>query len=467
MLFSSLEFLYLFMPITLIAYFISPFKAKNGVLLAASLVFYGIAQPKHLPLLLSVSLADYAFGLVIYRRVLADKKKQADILTATAVVLNVLVLVAFKYLDFFLALLGFTPLGTELPSGISFYTFQAMSYVCDVRRRASRAQRNPFLFVTYVSLFPQLVAGPIVRYSEIDGSLEARRHSWAACSDGVRLFCIGLSKKILLANGAGECWHRIARYSSAGGGTVLGAWLGIIFFAFQLYFDFSGYSDMARGLGKIFGFEFPENFKYPYISQSITEFWRRWHITLSSWFREYVYIPLGGNRRGRCRTYFNLLVTWLLTGLWHGAGLNFLLWGLYFFILLVLEKAFLLGLLKKLPSVIRHLYALFFILVGWLIFESGGTLGGDEGWVYFGQLFGVGCPLYGRDILFELYRNLPYLCIMAIGVTPLPRNIFNSFKNKKATAAKIFSNVAAVLSLVICTCYLADGGYNPFLYFRF
>lgn len=466
MLFSSLEFLYLFLPLTLVLYFLSPTRGKNYVLLAASLVFYGITQPKYLPLMLAVSLADYAFGLFVFRAVTSERTRTADTLTAVAVVLNVTVLFSFKYLDPVFSFLGFKPLGIELPPGISFYTFQALSYVLDVRRLASRAQRNPLLFVTYVSLFPQLVAGPIVRYCEIDSELQSRRHTFAACAEGVRLFAVGLAKKLLLANGAGECWERLARYSTANG-TIVGAWLGIIFFAFQIYYDFSGYSDMARGLGKIFGFSFPENFRYPYVSRSITEFWRRWHITLSSWFREYVYIPLGGNRRGKGRTYLNLLAVWLLTGIWHGARLNFLVWGLYFFLILVVEKAFLLRLLEKAPSVIRHAYALFFILVGWLIFESGGILTYTEGLAYLGQMFGIGATLVSRDALFELWRNLPYLLIMALGATPLPVRMFSALKRKKELVGHVFANTAAVLSIVVCTFYLTDSGYNPFLYFRF
>jgi alginate O-acetyltransferase complex protein AlgI len=334
-----------------------------------------------------------------------------------AVILNVGVLFSFKYFGIFIGIFNLPIDAPPLPTGISFYTFQAMSYVIDVRRKTAEIQKNPLLFTTYVTLFPQLVAGPIVRYSEIDGDLKARRHTVEGVASGVRLFCIGLCKKLLLANPAGECWERMARYS-AGEGTVVGAWLGIVFFAFQIYFDFSGYSDMARGLGRMFGFEFPENFNYPYVSRSITEFWRRWHITLSSWFREYVYIPLGGNRRGRGRTYFNLLTTWLLTVLWHGGSLNFLLWGLYFFLLLAVEKLFLLRLLERIPSVLGHFYALVFILFGWLIFASDGTLTVSEAFAYFGQMLGVGVPLFSNDSLFELRRNIIFLGIIWIFLLP-------------------------------------------------
>ena len=463
MLFSSLEFLYLFLPFTLALYFLSPRGVKNYVLLVASLIFYGIARPEYIPLLLAVCFMDYLFGLAVAG---AKSEAGANALTTVAVIFNVGTLFVYKYFDAVLIFFGFEPMGLELPTGISFYIFQAVSYVCDVRRRAARVQRDPLLFTTYVSLFPQLVAGPIVRYTEIEAELTDRKHSVSAVAEGLRLFSVGLAKKMLLANGAGECWERMARYSIHGG-TTLGAWLGLVFFAFQIYFDFSGYSDMARGLGRIFGFEFPENFRYPYVSRSITEFWRRWHITLSSWFREYVYIPLGGNRHGKKRMYLALFATWLLTGIWHGAGLNFLLWGMYFFVLLVIEKAFLKKRLDRAPSLIAHAYALFFILIGWLIFECGGTLNYGQGVEYLGQLFGIGCAAVSRDALFELLRNLPYIFIMAIGVTPLPARILGIIKKRNEVVATCVASVLSILSFVLCTCYLADSGYNPFLYFKF
>lgn len=463
MLFSSLEFIYLFLPLTLFLYFLSPWKAKNYVLLIVSLVFYGVAQPSLLPLMLSVSLANYLFGLLIYR---AKSEKRADLYMWLAVFLNVGVLLLFKYFGLVIRLLDLPLEAPPLPTGISFYTFQALSYVIDVRRRVADVQKNPFLFTTYVTLFPQLVAGPIVRYSEIDGELRARRHTVDRVASGLRLFCVGLSKKVILANPAGECWDRMARYSQ-GEGTVLGAWLGVIFFAFQIYFDFSGYSDMARGLGRIFGFEFPENFNYPYVSRSITEFWRRWHITLSSWFREYVYIPLGGNRCGKGRMYLNLLITWLLTGFWHGASFNFLLWGLYFFVLLVIEKLFLLRLLERIPRVLGHAYALVFVLIGWLIFASDGTLTLSGALSYFGQMFGVGASLCNNDTLFELRRNIVFLIIMALAATPLAKVAARRLCNICPTVMRAVFNALALVLIVISTAYLTDSAYNPFLYFRF
>lgn len=463
MLFSSLEFIYLFLPLTLLFYFLSPWRAKNYVLLVASLAFYGVAQPSFLPLMLAVSLVNYLFGLFIAR---AKDVKRADLYMWLAVFLDVGVLFVFKYFGLFIRLFELPFEAPPLPTGISFYTFQALSYVIDVRRRTIEAQKKPLLFTTYVTLFPQLVAGPIVRYSEIDSEIGARWHTVEGAASGVRLFCIGLSKKLLLANPAGECWERMARYSG-GEGTVLGAWLGVIFFAFQIYFDFSGYSDMARGLGRIFGFEFPENFNYPYVSRSITDFWRRWHITLSSWFREYVYIPLGGNRRGKGRMYINLLITWLLTGLWHGGSFNFLLWGLYFFVLLAAEKLFLLRLLERVPRILRHAYALTFILIGWLIFAFDGALTASGALSYFGQMFGFGASLWSNDTLFELRRNILFLIIMALAATPLAKVAARRFSAVYPSAARVTFNTLALLSIVLSTAYLTDSAYNPFLYFRF
>ncbi len=466
MLFSSLEFLYLFLPLTLCVYFLSPRSIKNYTLLAASLVFYGIAEPSLLPLMIGVSLADYLFGRLISCAAARGRAKRAARLCAAAVAVNVGVLFVFKYLDALLSLAGLSPLMIELPIGISFYTFQAMSYVIDVYRGTARAQKNAAYFLTYVTLFPQLVAGPIVRYSDVDAELLHRRHSISRCAEGARLFAVGLCKKLLLANGAGEGFVRMTALFRTGG-TTLGAYLGLVFFAFQIYFDFSGYSDMARGLGKIFGFEFPENFNYPYISRSITEFWRRWHITLSSFFREYVYIPLGGNRRGRGRMYLNLLVVWALTGLWHGASVNFLLWGLYFFVLLALEKAFLLKCLERLPRALSHIYALVFILFGWLIFASDGTLTAAEGWRYFLECLGVGCPLYNRDALYELRRNLPFLAILSLASTPALARLLKRAALRRPIAVRAVCNSLVIAALLICTAYTVASGYNPFLYFKF
>ena len=466
MLFSSLEFLYLFLPITLLLYFVCPPVARNAVLLIVSLIFYGFGEPIYVFLMILTIGADYVFGLAIAKKARLGKSPKR--LLRCAVAFNLALLGFFKYYDFLARTLGLPILGLSLPIGISFYTFQALSYVIDVARSEVQAQKNPVTFGTYVTLFPQLIAGPIVRYSEVETQLARRKHTMARAADGISLFCVGLSKKVLLANPAGElCESLLARLAEPSGRTVLGAWLWLVLFSAQIYFDFSGYSEMAVGLGRIFGFEFPTNFRYPYLSRSITEFWRRWHITLSSWFREYVYIPLGGNRRGRWRTYRNLLITWALTGLWHGAAWNFLWWGLYFFLLLFLEKAFLGRMLERCPSVLRHGYALLFILLGWLIFASDGSLP-IGGLSLGGCLVGAGGIAFSDALVrYEAIRFLPLLCVMVIGATPMPRKLFYAAVQNRPTPAGALRAILCVASLLVCTAYLVDSGYNPFLYFRF
>ena len=374
-------------------------------------------------------------------------------------------LVFFKYYDPLARALSLPTVGLSLPVGISFYTFQALSYVIDVYRRETAAQKSLVVFGAYVSLFPQLVAGPIVRYGEIDSQLRGRAHTAERFASGIALFCAGLAKKVLLANGAGELCDSLG--ASAGMETALGVWLWLILFAFQIYFDFSGYSDMATGLGRLFGFEFPRNFSYPYVSESITDFWRRWHMTLSGWFRSYVYIPLGGNRHGRGRTYLNLFVTWSLTGLWHGASWNFLVWGLWFFLLLVAEKAFLLRLLQKIPPFARRGYALLLVLLGWLIFSADGLSAGEllaRG----GRLFGLGAAGWSDPaVTYELLRNLPFLLLLSVGSTPLAARLWARLCLRLPRTADAARILLCLASLVLCTAYLVNSGYNPFLYFRF
>ncbi len=473
MLFSSLEFLYLFMPVTLIIYFISPVRWRNLALLLVSLVFYGWGEPVYVFLMIFTIIIDYIFGWLI--EIHLDNRRRARAILIWTIAINLAILGFFKYAGFIVSNLRLIP-GLEglsvpeisLPIGISFYTFQALSYVIDIYRGDCRAQRNIVSFGAYVSLFPQLVAGPIVRYRDIDEQLTERRHSLSLAAAGIRTFTAGLAKKVLLANTAGQMW----KYFSAlpeGELTVAGAWLGIIFYAFQIYFDFSGYSDMAIGLGRIFGFRFLENFNYPYISKSITEFWRRWHISLSSWFREYVYFPLGGSRRGAARTYLNLLAVWLLTGLWHGASWNFVIWGLYYFVLLFIEKAFLGKLLEKLPAPLRHAYLLFFVLIGWLIFVFDGT-GGltlSRGFSYLLVMFGAGgVPLINQADIFDMARSAFLVVVMVVASTPLSRRAFWGAYEKKKWLPYA-AGAASVLALVICTAYLVDSTFNPFLYFRF
>lgn len=451
MLFSSLEFLFLFLPLSLLFYFLMPRRLRNFALLLSGLVFYALGDMRALPVMLCSIALNYALALLIRR---ADGKRGARrCLLALALAYNVGQLVFFKL----------QPL-EALPIGISFYTFQALSYVIDVYRGSVAPTKSPVDFGAYISLYPQLIAGPIVRYSDISERLLVRTHKLSSAADGVRRFCAGLAKKLLLANGAGEMWELLARRES-----YADALLGVFFFAMQIYFDFSGYSDMAIGLGRIFGFDFPENFNYPYISTSITDFWRRWHITLSGFFKEYVYILLGGNRKGALRTSLNLLLTWALTGLWHGFSLNFLLWGLYFAAILVIEKRILLKALPRLPRPLRHAYALALIAVGWVIFASDGALIGlAEGGAYILRLFGVGCDgLCSELTLYELLRNLPFILILTLGATPLPRRAYLWIKEKAPRAFSALGVLLPLCSLLLSVAYTVSAGYNPFLYFRF
>ena len=466
MVFSSLEFIFVFLASVLAVYYLVPPKARNIVLLLFSLVFYGWGEPVYVFLMIATITVDYICGYIIGRD-LDSKPKRAKVSLIVSIVINLALLGVFKYYDFFAgtlnSLLGrgvFPTLGLTLPIGISFYTFQALSYVIDVYRRDARVQKNIAAFGTYVTLFPQLIAGPIVRYADVDDQLRERTHSLTLFASGCRTFICGLAKKILLANAAGAMWNSL---SAAAEPDALGAWLAIVFYTFQIYFDFSGYSDMAIGLGKMFGFSFRENFYYPYVSESITEFWRRWHISLSTWFREYVYIPLGGNRRGVGRTYFNLFCVWLLTGLWHGASWNFVLWGLYYFALLVIEKTFLLRLLERAPKFLRHIYSMAAIIFGWLLFviEDASSIG-----AYLSRMFG-GTGVFATQItVYELVRNLVFLAILILASTPAPKKLWYKLYSK-GTPWRIVQSVVCAIAFVLCIAYLVDSSYNPFLYFRF
>lgn len=466
MVFSSLEFIFVFLASVLAVYYLVPPKARNIVLLLFSLVFYGWGEPVYVFLMIATITVDYICGYIIGRD-LDSKPKRAKVTLIVSIVINLALLGVFKYYDFFAgtlnSLLGrgvFPTLGLTLPIGISFYTFQALSYVIDVYRRDARVQKNIAAFGTYVTLFPQLIAGPIVRYADVDDQLRERTHSLTLFASGCRTFICGLAKKILLANAAGAMWNSL---SAAAEPDALGAWLAIVFYTFQIYFDFSGYSDMAIGLGKMFGFSFRENFYYPYVSESITEFWRRWHISLSTWFREYVYIPLGGNRKGVGRTYFNLFCVWLLTGLWHGASWNFVLWGLYYFALLVIEKTFLLRLLERAPKFLRHIYSMAAVIFGWLLFviEDVSSIG-----AYLSRMFG-GTGVFATQItVYELVRNLVFLAILILASTPAPKKLWYKLYSK-GTPWRIVQSVVCAIAFVLCTAYLVDSSYNPFLYFRF
>ena len=471
MLFSSVTFCYLFLPAVLLVYAAVPGRGKNYVLLGASLLFYFFGEPSYTVLLAVSSLSDYLHSLYIEKH---RGTRRAKLALASSILINLGMLCFFKYTDFFLgslnSLLGllqvpwqFPLLHLRLPIGISFFTFQTMSYTIDVYRGKARAQKNFATLATFVCLFPQLVAGPIVRYTDISAELEYRKHSLSGVSLGVRRFVLGLGKKVLLANAMGEL---CAGFSASGQKDVLFFWLGALAYCFQIYFDFSGYSDMAIGLGRLFGFTFPENFNYPYLSQSITEFWRRWHITLGSWFRDYVYIPLGGNRVSRLKWVRNLLIVWALTGLWHGAAWNFLLWGLFFGAALAVEKLWLGRYLERAPRAVRHLYTLFLVLLSFVLFSAGDL---REAWAHTAGLFGYGAAgLAGPESLYALRSYAVTFLLCLVGCTPLPAFLFR--KLDRGAGAKVLAAaepLALGALLLLCTAFLVDGSFNPFLYFRF
>ena len=466
MLFSSIPFLYYFLPAVLLLYFIAPKKLKNTVILLSSLFFYAWGEPKYV-ILMAVSITiGYILGLLIEK---FRGKTLAKTFLAISVLFSVGALGYFKYADFFISNfnavtgLSVSLLRIALPIGISFYTFQLLSYTIDVYRGDTPAQKNPITLAAYISLFPQLIAGPIVRYSDVALQLENRTHSFSKTSDGIRRFILGLSKKILIANALGELCD-IFRASEDK--SVLFFWLYAVAFTLHIYFDFSGYSDMAIGLGKIMGFEFMENFNYPYISKSVTEFWRRWHISLGSWFRDYVYIPLGGNRCSKPRQFFNILVVWLLTGFWHGAEWNFPVWGLYFAILLLIEKSFLLDKLKK-SKVISHIYVMFLVIISFVIFNADGMGGAVSD---LSGMFGfAGVPVSSAEFVYYLRSYLPVIIFALIGATPLPKKIIEKIR-KKDTGNKILNILEPFVCIglfILITAYLVDGSFNPFLYFRF
>ncbi len=463
MVFSSLLFLFFFLPVTLLLYFFSPAKGRNVILLVVSLLFYAWGEPVYVGLILFSALADYVYGLLI-AKYQPRKRRAAKLVLILSLVTNLAVLSFFKYADFMIVNINsvfsteWATLELPLPIGISFYTFQTMSYIIDVYRGKVKAQRNFISFAMYVTLFPQLIAGPIVRYEWIEKEIANRHVSFAMFSDGVKLFIMGLGKKVLIANQIGFLWEEIQGMPS-GELSIATAWLGIIAFSFQIYFDFSGYSDMAMGLGKMFGFHFPQNFNYPYISRSISEFWRRWHMTLGGWFREYVYIPLGGNRKGKTRTYMNLLIVWMLTGFWHGASWNFVIWGLYFGVLILLEKVFLQKALLKLHPIFQHLYFLFFIVVGWVFFVFNDL---SEGLQYFKVMFGMGGQAVANQTFLYLLSSNVILLLMAL-VGSMPRSRWM----KRISALPCFQPLFYLIVFVFSTAYLVGATYNPFLYFRF
>lgn len=457
MVFSSIMFLTRFLPLVLIVYFLVPGCMKNTwrnlVLFMFSLAFYAWGEPVYIWLMIFSTAVDYVNGGLAGYFVARDKHNTAKVFVGLSVVINLTLLAVFKYAGKFV-----------LPIGISFYTFQSMSYTIDVYRGKAKAEKNPINFGAYISLFPQLIAGPIVRFSDIATQLRERTINLERIRYGVLRFVCGLGKKVLLANQAGEIFQTIANYKVSQMTTV-SAWLGILAFMFQIYFDFSGYSDMAIGLMAVFGFEIPENFKYPYEAKSITEFWRRWHISLGNWFKEYVYIPLGGSRKGNARTFLNIFIVWFLTGLWHGATINFTLWGLYFCFFLIMEKTWLLKLLDKIPRVFSHIYALVVIYFGWLLFAWEDIHGHR---VYMKAMLGMaGAGVVNKESLYLLVSNALLMVIMTIGCTSLPKYLAEKVTKRDGIGTSLCMSVYVAIILLLSIAYLVNGTYNPFLYFRF
>lgn len=474
MVFSSLLFLFRFLPLFLVLYFAAPKRLRNAILFIGSLIFYGWGEPVYISLLLFSTLVDFIHGQLVGKFKDKGNLTAAKWAVASSAIINLALLIVFKYTDFFIRsfneLTGSSVplLGLALPIGISFYTFQTMSYTIDVYRGEAPVQNNLISFGAYVSMFPQLIAGPIVRYQDIALELNNRQENLNQFALGIRLFIIGLGKKVLLANQTGALWTEISAILPEER-SILMVWMGILAFSFQIYFDFSGYSDMAVGMGHMLGFRFPDNFRYPYISKSITEFWRRWHISLGTWFREYVYIPLGGNRHGTLLQIRNILIVWLLTGIWHGANLNFLLWGLYFGVLLLLEKFVFKKWLERLPGWIQHGYACLLVIFGWVLFAFEDM---NAGFTYLVQMLGgAGLPFCNERTLFLLCGNLILLLASALGSTPLPaqaaRLLSPDGQTRFQTAGKVLEPLFLGLVLFLSVAYLVDATYNPFLYFRF
>lgn len=464
MVFSSLVFMFAYLPITLLAYYLVPRQGRNIFLFIINLIFYGWGEPKLVLLMVFNIFFNYIGGWLVdkYR---ADAKKKKLFLILTCV-LDIGILAVFKYTGMITETLNMLPflnipeLQISLPIGISFYTFQTMSYVIDVYRDDAPVSKNFINFGTYVALFPQLIAGPIVRYRDVAEQLVNRRETLEMFTRGVKLFMVGLAKKVIIANTMGTLTTNIFATTDENG--VVGTWVGMIAYTFQIYFDFSGYSDMACGLGNMMGFEFLKNFNYPYIAKSITDFWRRWHISLSTWFKEYVYIPLGGNRKGVKRQILNLLIVWGLTGLWHGAAYNFVLWGLYYGLLLILEKFVLKKFLDRLPSFVQHIYTLFIIIIGWglFYFTDVGQLG-----EFMVDLFNFGNGICGDQAFNLIMSNLPMLIIAAVASTPLATTLYTRFEHTRFMW--IPETLYCMGVLAVSTASLVNQSYNPFLYFRF
>ena len=468
MLFSSIVFLFTFLPAVMILYYLLPVRFRNEILLLASLVFYAWGEPVYLFLMLLSILFNYFSGLDIARN-LQDKRAAKRSLVFNLII-NLAVLGFFKYEGFVLDTLnGILPVhisyhALPLPIGISFYTFQILSYIIDVYRGNVKVQTNLPNFALYVTMFPQLIAGPIVQYADVDEQLASREVSWTKFGEGSMYFIRGLAKKVLLANTSGMIFTEVSGLAK-GNIAVMTAWLGAFAYMFQIYFDFSGYSDMAIGLGKMFGFEFNMNFNYPYVSKSITEFWRRWHISLSSWFRDYVYIPLGGNRVSKIKHIRNLLIVWFLTGLWHGAAWNFVAWGLYYGVILIIEKYLLSPVLDRLPDVVRHIYSIVLVVIGWVLFFSSSF---GQAADYIRVMFGAGAHGFAdRESMYLLTSNLILWLILIFGSTPLVHFRYEHMLRTKKWNTTIINSVVYAALFIVCIAYLVTETYNPFLYFRF
>lgn len=470
MIFSSIFFIFAFLPLVLIVYYLSPFKVKNLVLLIASLIFYAWGEPVYVILMIFSIAINFVSGIELEYLMENGERQKAKYACITTIVVNLLILGFYKYYGFLMENLNtifpFEISYTELalPIGISFYTFQTMSYVIDVYKGKVAAQHNLITFGAYVSMFPQLIAGPIVRYSDIEQQLNSRTLSLEKFGEGVMWFLQGLGKKVLIANNMGNFYESIAALGTSQT-SVLTAWIGCFAYTMQIYFDFGGYSDMAIGLGKMFGFNLMKNFDYPYTSKSITEFWRRWHISLSSWFKEYVYIPLGGNRGGTAKAIRNLLIVWGLTGLWHGAAWNFIFWGIYYGIILIIEKYVLKEKLERLPEVIQHVYTLVLVMLGWVLFFSP-SLGSAVS--YIGTMFGIGgSGFVDMTSIYYLKSSLVLGIFAAVASTPLIYSRFSRWLKARESYKQIFCVAVYVGIFLVSTAYLVNATYNPFLYFRF
>lgn len=463
MLFSSITFLYYFLPLLSIVYFIANNKLKNSILLIASLIFYAWGEPKYVCIMIFSIISSFYYGIYIEKYI---DKWQSKCILILSIVSGIGLLFYFKYIDFVILNINqffglqIALLKLQLPIGISFFTFQIISYTIDVYRKDVKASRNILNYATYVSLFPQLIAGPIVRYIDVEKEIISRKHSAKQVYDGLCVFMIGLSKKVLIANVLGQLFIDFKAVNEA---SVLFYWLYAIAFMLHIYFDFSGYSNMAIGLGKMFGFHFMENFNYPYIASSITDFWRRWHISLSQWFKDYVYIPLGGNRKGLKRTLINITIVWSLTGLWHGAAYTFILWGMLFALLLIMEKLFLLKYLSNVPSCIRHVYTLFFVMLSFILFDASSVTQAIQN--ISGLFMFQHIDMYNTESIYYLQSYWFVLCVAIIGATPCVKNMY--IKMKGYPIMSYIELLIIIILLFVCSAYLVDGSFNPFLYFRF